>query len=247
MGHPVTLVALAGIGVVLGLAGPFGTEDRLPLLGRLAYWLTVVTLTFGAGALVTRLLAPRLSTLPTAAQILLRGLASGALIAFIILALNLATFGWLPSASEALPFLATLLTISVIVTAALHVAGQHLSPPPPAEPSELAQPSQPPALLDRLPLDKRGPLIALSVEDHYTRVRTTRGEELLLLRLTDAIRETDPTPGAQVHRSHWIAFKQVQSARRSGDRALLIMSDGSEIPVSRANVPLIKEAGLLPR
>jgi hypothetical protein len=37
--------------------------------------------------------------------------------------------------------------------------------------------------------------VALSVEDHYVRVRTTRGEEMILMRLSDAIRETAPETG----------------------------------------------------
>jgi DNA-binding LytR/AlgR family response regulator len=102
-------------------------------------------------------------------------------------------------------------------------------------------------LLDRLPLDKRGPLVSISVEDHYVRVRTAQGEELLLMRLTDAIREVGASKGVQVHRSHWVALDAVRAARREGDRAILTMAHGPEIPVSRTNVPAIREAGLLPR
>ncbi|MDE0344439.1 MAG: LytTR family DNA-binding domain-containing protein [Boseongicola sp.] len=90
-------------------------------------------------------------------------------------------------------------------------------------------------------------MIALSVEDHYTRVRTTKGEELLLLRLSDAIRETAPVAGLQVHRSHWVASDQVTGSRRDRNRTLLILRNGDEIPVSRANMRAVREAGLLPR
>jgi DNA-binding LytR/AlgR family response regulator len=90
-------------------------------------------------------------------------------------------------------------------------------------------------------------LVALTVEDHYVRVRTTQAESMLLMRLSDAIREVGDTPGARVHRSHWVAFAQVRSAVRKGDRVLLTMVTGDQIPVSRANVARIKEAGLLPR
>lgn len=109
--------------------------------------------------------------------------------------------------------------------------------------------AQPPVvpLLERLPLDKRGDLVALSVEDHYVRIKTTIGTEMILMRLSDAIRETGDTRGDQVHRSHWVSYDQVASARREGDRAILTLKDGGEIPVSRANLPKIREAGLLPR
>ena len=103
----------------------------------------------------------------------------------------------------------------------------------------------PPRLLTRLPLAKRGPLLSLSVQDHYVEVVTTRGRELLLMRLSDAIAETEGCAGLQVHRSHWVALDQVQAAHRDGARAVLTLSDGREIPVSRTYVPAAKEAGLL--
>ena len=67
------------------------------------------------------------------------------------------------------------------------------------------------------------------------------------MRLSDAMKEVGTTHGAHVHRSHWAAFDQVASVRREGDRAVLTMKTGIEIPVSRANISQIKEAGLLPR
>ncbi len=109
-----------------------------------------------------------------------------------------------------------------------------------------AEPLPPTAILDRLPLDKRGALLALSAEDHHTCVRRSKGNERILLRRRDAIRETGDLAGARVHRSPWIAFGAVTHARRDGDRAVLTLKNGSEIPVSRANFAKIKDTGLLP-
>ena len=103
-----------------------------------------------------------------------------------------------------------------------------------------------PALLDRLPIEKRGVLMSLSAEDHYTRVRTSHGEELLLMRLTDAIREAAPTPGLQVHRSHWVAVGAVAQVTRGKDRATIHLTGGAEVPASRSYLPALREAGLLP-
>ena len=102
-------------------------------------------------------------------------------------------------------------------------------------------------VLSRLPLDKRGRLICLSSEDHYTRVRTDKGEELILIRLADAIAEAAPMAGLRVHRSHWVASAQVTSATRKGDGATLTLSQGDDIPVSRFHMTAIRDAGLLPR
>ena len=66
------------------------------------------------------------------------------------------------------------------------------------------------------------------------------------MRLADAIAETGDTAGLQVHRSHWVALDQVRGVRREGDRAILSMAHGPDIPASRSNIAALKEAGLLP-
>ena len=75
-------------------------------------------------------------------------------------------------------------------------------------------------------------------------VRTTQGNALILLRLADAIAEAGET-GLQVHRSHWVAVDQVQQVTRKGDRAILTMSDASQIPVSRSFLPAARAAGVI--
>ena len=89
--------------------------------------------------------------------------------------------------------------------------------------------------------------MALSVEDHYVRIMTSKGADVVLLRLSDAMRETGDELGLQVHRSHWVALSAVKSTRRDGDRAILTLTTGEDIPVSRRYMPDIKEAGLLAR
>jgi DNA-binding LytR/AlgR family response regulator len=57
---------------------------------------------------------------------------------------------------------------------------------------------------------KREPLVTLSAEDHYVRLTTTNGTKLLLIRLSDAIKEIGDMRGMQIHRSHWIVMDQIQ-------------------------------------
>ena len=242
MSHPVTLAALAGIGGLLGLAGPFGTDTLLPLLPRTGYWLFLACATYGAGLAVSLAPGPGLAKRSAALRIAVTGGATSVAVCAVVLGTNFAVFGWWPDRGDWPVFLPTLVAMTLIITALLDYVGtQRAQTAPPTDAP------QPPAILDRLPLDKRGALVSLSVEDHYVRVRTVRGEEMLLMRLSDAIREVGDTPGAQVHRSHWVAFGQVRAARREGDRGILTLTTGPEIPVSRANMPRIREAGLLPR
>lgn len=240
LSHPATLAALAGIAAILGLVGSFDTDELLRLGPRTVYWLVLVVATYSVGVLSAALLWPRLRHhLPRWPLLGVIGFFTGIGVMLVVLAVNAATFGHVPEMGEMPEFAGTIIAIALIVTVVLDLfegpGGRQEVAPAPAP------------ILERLPLHKRGPLVALSVEDHYVRIRTTKGEEMVLLRLSDAIREVGKTRGLRVHRSHWIALDQVRAAAREGDRARLTMRHGDDIPVSRANLPAIREAGLLPR
>lgn len=244
MEQPATLGVLAGVATVLALAGPFGTDRLLGLVPRFAYWGAICFPTYAAGVLIAVVLDRRMARAREWLRVAAQALATGTAVSLLVLLINLAAFSWWPDTHEAPAFFGTIFAIALIVTVVLHIARSGRQAPTPA-PTATA-PKAPP-ILDRLPFDKRGALLALSVEDHYVRVRTATGQDMLLMRLSDAIREVGETCGAQVHRSHWVSFDAITAARREGDRAILTLSDGAEVPVSRANVAKIKEAGLLPR
>jgi hypothetical protein len=241
LGQPLTLTALAGATAVLVLAGPFGTLESLGPAGRIGYWGAVVSSTYAAGTAVDALLRPRVAGLARGARVAAIALATAIAVTALVVGLNLLLLGVVPDADGRGGVVAAIFAIAAIAAATLQLAR------PEDEPARADGADGPPPLLDRLPLEKRGALVALSVEDHYVRVRTTKGEEMLLMRLGDAIREAAPTPGLRVHRSHWIATGAVRAARRDGDRAVLEMTAGGDIPASRSHIPALREAGLLPR
>jgi hypothetical protein len=90
-----------------------------------------------------------------------------------------------------------------------------------------------PRLYLRLEPELRGELIAISVRDHYVDVLTTAGVSTLLMRLSDAIAEAAPIEGAQVHRSHWVAWDQVTEVERRNGKMVLHLGAHGTIPVSR--------------
>ncbi len=234
---PATLAGLLGVAAILGIAGPFDTNEMLRLGPRLIYWLIVVVATYSVGLFAGAFLGPYLrARLPRWPALGLVGLATGVGVTLVVLAINAVSFGVVPEMGDLPQFIGTILAIALIITLVSEMIDQSQSGA-----------TAPPPLLDRLPLEKRGPLVSLSVEDHYVRIRTTKGEEMVLLRLSDAMREVGATPGLQVHRSHWIATDQVRAATREGDRARLTMRHGPDIPVSRAHLPAIREAGFLPK
>ena len=98
--------------------------------------------------------------------------------------------------------------------------------------------------LDRLPFKLRGSVIwAVSSEDHYLRIHTDRGSDLILMRLSDALVELEGLEGAQTHRSWWVARDAVRDVSRGDGRATLTLEGGIEAPVSRRYAKALREAG----
>ena len=237
---PATLGALLALSAVLTLMAPFGTGESLPIPGRALYWSALVLATYATGYAVDVTLRPRLRHGVAQGVV---PLAIGLAVTILVVVLNRLAFGILPDGPDRIDDLLTIFAVAAITAGAVQLVSQAVERGR-VQPGEA---HRTPAILERLPLGKRGALVALSVEDHYVRVRTTKGEEMLLMRLSDAIRETAPEPGLRVHRSHWVATAAVTSARRDGDRAILAMRSGGDIPVSRSHIRALREAGLLPR
>jgi hypothetical protein len=102
--------------------------------------------------------------------------------------------------------------------------------------------TQPAKFLERLPLKLRGGEVwAVEAEDHYLRLHTSKGQDLILMRLSDAIAELEGIEGAQVHRSWWVAREAITEAVRGDGRATLTLKDGAEVPVSRTYARMLRE------
>ena len=96
----------------------------------------------------------------------------------------------------------------------------------------------------RLSAKRRGArLIAIEAHDHYLKVHTDAGEELITLRFADALEELALAHGWRVHRSWWVAADAVEAVRwrRGGGEIRLV--GGLTAPVSRTHGPTLKEAG----
>lgn len=242
---------LIGLGLVLGVAGPFGTVLSLTLPERLAYWLFMVFLTGPSGLICSRAFGAGLRRLglPDLPAALGAGVLTGLPINLLVHGANALLLHPTDVALDPVTLSLSLVGISTAISFAVALAF-HRKPAPTARPDlaptgPATQASDtPPRLLDRLPQDIHAPLVAIDATDHYTRITTTRGTALLLLRLSDAIAEAAPTPGLRIHRSHWIALSEVTSARRESLRGFVISSDGNERPVSRSHLSAAESAGL---
>jgi len=102
-----------------------------------------------------------------------------------------------------------------------------------------------PALYRRLPEAHDGALLRLSAQDHFVQVVTTKARFRVRMRLSDAIAEAAGVAGHATHRSHWVAQAAVAGVRRCGGREVLVLTDGSEVPVSRTYRAALVAAGVL--
>ncbi len=234
------LAIIGGVGLIAGLAGPFDTFETLSAPLRVIYWLAVAYGTYASGlvgaVLLSRLVLP--SAKPAWTNVLLMGLGASLPVTLTVVALNL-TF--LSHQQMTTGFALWLYPYCLAICTALMALMQLVVEPyfasrmAPEGPAPVA-----PALLDRLPADIRGPLSHLSMADHYVEVFTARGKTMVLMRLADAIRETEGVPGLQIHRSHWVAREAVKGIRRIEGRTMVEMKSGALLPVSRSYLPMVR-------
>ena len=102
-----------------------------------------------------------------------------------------------------------------------------------------------PMLRARLSPGFRGPIVALEGEDHYVRVHGRTDQELVLIRLREAIAEMGTVAGQQVHRSWWVARDEIERVERSGRSWTIHLVNGATAPVSRDAVARLRAAGFL--
>lgn len=240
------------VGGLMAFFAPLGTHQMPPWM-RAAYWVPTIL----AGSLIGYGLArwsaswvwlpersvwraPVLATLTAAPM------------TAIVLLVNQAVFDRVsPPAAWAFLFgivwviSAAMTALSDLIVRAhrAEVMAFHPAPEPPADAAPSPAPPRP-RLLDRLPEKIRGgALYALEAEDHYLRAHTSRGSDLILMRMADAEAELEGVEGLRVHRSWWVARAGVASARREGERIILTLKSGAEAPVSRANAAAVRAAG----
>lgn len=237
--NPRTLGGMAVVALVLGISGPFQTFEALNIVGRLAYWTAMTFITFAVGSFFgtwathftegwTRLGAFRLVPISLAAAVP---------IFMTVVLINSAAFNEWNLSSAYLGTLALYCAVISLAVTTMFTIFKRTKPE--------AQTPSPPRLLQRLPVAKRGALISLSVEDHYVAVRTQKGTEMVLMRLSDAMAETEGTEGLQIHRSHWVALDGVAAVHKRQGKLVVETVAGDEMPVSRTYMNAVKEAGLV--
>lgn len=69
------------------------------------------------------------------------------------------------------------------------------------------------------------------------------GSDLVLLRMSDALRELAGLDGTRTHRSWWVARAAVRDVAKGDGRATLTLEGGLKVPVSRGHAGALRAAG----
>lgn len=229
--------------LVATLSGPFGTFEQLTVFPRAIYWAGMIALAI-AGDFGIRAAWP----VATVRGQLVRRVTYIFLYCLILYAVNSMIFeGWYGVGFLLYGFgLVAGIGVAIEVLVSLVFKALHQSTNI-QDAGSVSDDTGPPEFLHRLPYDKRGALIRIEAQDHYLNVVTDKGAELVLMRMSDAERELGDGLGLRVHRSHWVATAAIQTTRREKGRLLLVMSDNTEVSVSRSYLAAVKAAGFSPQ
>ena len=222
------------LGVALGVAGPYGTYESVPLHIRLGFWVSILLIPWmlweSLTTIARRVLPSSLGARTIMALLMPAFAVIGSLFATgfsaLVFGLNDLSFAeaWATS-------LASWLLFSFLVVLPLALIADALSRQEQLKGGE--------NLLgffaSKLPPKLRGQaLVALQSEGHYLRVFTSAGDDLILMSMEDAMAALSAYPGIRTHRSWWIAIDQIATdANLDGPFTSISMRTGLDVPVSR--------------
>jgi len=235
-------VMLVAMGMLLGFLGPFDS-DSAPIGTRYAYW-TVCML--GGGLIAVAVDEGLGRRLPVVwKRVVAISTFATPLVALFVLTTQCFLFGevlrwpvYLQLLWQVLPIMLAAMTVRALVWRRLPVrveARTIVAPPLPEAEAVFRR---------RLSAKRRGArLIAIEAHDHYLKVHTDAGAELITLRFSDAINDLAQAHGWRVHRSWWVAADAIEEVRwrRGGGEIRLL--DGLKAPVSRTYSARLREAG----
>ena len=231
------LALLSAAGVFMALLGPFGSAQNT-LRARFIYWLVLIVGGGVIGIAIDETLGRRLGHFwrRLAADSLLT--TPGVTLLVVIVAHVMFGSAVWPNYGPRLAF--QVFVVCVAVMALRQLAWRHTPPAPPLEID--ADPTL--AFRQRLSARRReARLLAVEAEDHYLRVHTDAGEELISLRFADALEELAAAPGFRTHRSWWVAAGGLETVRWRRGRGEARLTSGLVIPVSRGQSAALKRAG----
>ncbi|WP_425994325.1 LytTR family DNA-binding domain-containing protein [Caulobacter sp. DWR1-3-2b1] len=233
---------LAGIGLLMGFLGPFDS-DGAPVVGRYVYWMICIVGGGLIGIAADEVLRRRI-TIPWWRVATVSVLMTPPVTLLVLVTQHLTVdqpitwraYGWL--LWQVWPIMLAVMAVRALVwrRARIVVETRTVIAPPLPE-AEVA-------FRRRLSAKRReARLIAIEAHDHYLKVHTEVGAELITARFADALNELARAHGWRVHRSWWVAADAVEAVQWRRGVGEMRLAGGLTVPVSRTYGPVLKEAG----
>jgi hypothetical protein len=230
------LALMASVGVFMGFLAPYGSGSQ-PLGSRLAYWLILIV---GGGAIgIAFDVAVGLRLRGFWARLMADSVLMTPFVSGLVILVAHLMYRATVSVANYLDLLFQVFIICVLVMALRQLAWRAT---PESAAVSVLEPSN--AFRQRLSAKRReAKLLAVEAEDHYLRVHTDAGCELITARFSDALEELEGWPGFQTHRSWWVAACAIDGVRWTRGRGELRLTSGLVVPVSRSQAQTLKSAG----
>lgn len=242
----IEILVMVALGLLVGLLGPFGTFAAPPAQRMLSWviWLLAGYALFRSTNIVAGWLCEATGLPHFAGKLLALVVASVPLTLIVTMMVTRLPFAevlrWRGFWTMYL-YIVVIAVVASVVMASVFGRTVPAAPMSGPAPSPLPAPARP-----TLPLPPGfGPVLALKGEDHYVRVIGVGREELVLMRMRDAIERLGEADGLRVHRSWWVARDAVVAVRRDGRTAIITLTGNHEAPVARDMMPQLRAAGWL--
>ncbi|MGB7286030.1 MAG: LytTR family transcriptional regulator DNA-binding domain-containing protein [Salaquimonas sp.] len=256
--NPRFWIGFVAIIAMLTIMGPFDTLNDLSFAPRLVYWASISLVTFPLGMACSVFFGSYFFQrgIPEWLSRVFGGFIGG---------LPIGLFVWLVNKYIAENDIGTwhdlgrLTFYTVVISTAVSILyylvesslrGEQIPPGQTAHSQESFHPASTATVapapqspfFQRLNVELGKDLISLQAQDHYIKVTTAKGSEMILLRLSDAESELDLVEGLKTHRSWWVARKHAKSLVRENNKLMLELSTGQKVPVSRSYAGEVREA-----
>lgn len=233
------ITSIVMLSVLFSFLGVFDT-NTMPFLRRIFFW----GATIGSGSIVTLLSMHRVNALLNQSiffqLVALSSLASIPVV-FVLAAFDGGLTGSWPLSNWGYQYLLAL-SIALFINTGAYISLKAVGWIPSDKPLAINAQSPELQFLERLPAKYNGAeLYAASSEDHYVRVHTSRGEELILMRFADALKELNAVDGVQTHRSWWVARNGVLESIRQDGKYGLVLKSGAIASISRSFSKAVRE------
>lgn len=241
--------------LVLAYLGALGT-GAAPFVERVVYWLAVILPGSVMGLVIAHAMkdVAFFANLPWA-RVVVTALAVSVPHTFLVVVVSAYFFGLSDmTAGLVVNFWIPVLVVALVLSAITFWSQEPFETTPstsevfdeaPARASPAAEsplPTVPALIAEKLPIGlSSGRLLAIEAEDHYLRVHTSLGSDLILMRMNDACALIPDGYGERVHRSWWVARAAVIGREKDGSRMTLNLENGKSASVSRAMQPLVRQ------